>query len=181
MGIVLTRRDDGDCFADALAEAHSIITAARRAAIPEKPLVVEKQAVKPPIPVPFDHKLKVRKMHELLIHKAVAPAEFKIESRIYPGGEVLMLTAQGFPKTGIDFGYDEWSIRLDFRDHRAYTWTKTQKQSSFDKALQGYRCYWNHDVIQIYAASNYEYTDEQTAAEYFVHAIEQAAITLHPQ
>jgi hypothetical protein len=182
MGIVLTRRDDEDCFADALAEAHSIIAAARRAVPQVKRLVIEKQAVSPPAtPIPFDHKLKVRKMYELLSHKAMTSTAFKLESRIYPGVEVLMLTAQGFPKTGIDFGYDESSIRLDFRDHRAYTWTKMQKQSSFDKALQGYRCYWNQDVIQIYAASNYEYTSEQTTAEYFVHAIERAASVLQSQ
>jgi hypothetical protein len=105
---------------------------------------------------------------------------FKLESRPHHSGEgvVLSLTAQGFPKSGIDFGYDGWSIRLDFQENQVYSWTKAQKQDLFDRALQGYRCYWNHNVIQIYAASNYEYVDEQAAAEHFVQAIDRAAATL---
>jgi hypothetical protein len=189
MGIVLTRRDDEECFADALAEAHSIIAAARRVAAPATAQSKKLSDHFPPAPTPaapiaalpaFDHNLKVRKMYELLREKAIALTGFKLESRPHHSGEgvVLSLTAQSFPKSGINFGYDGWSIRLDYQDHRAYSWTKAQKQGLLDKALQGYRCYWNQDVIQIYATSNYEYVDEQAAAEYFVQAIECAAATL---
>lgn len=186
MGIVLTRRDDGDCFAEALAEAHSIITAARRVNAPTVAQPKKLSDHLPPasiLPPPaFDHNLKVRKMHELLRGKTMASSGFKLESRPHHSGEgvILSLTAQGFTKAGIDFGYDGWSIRLDFQENRAYSWTKAQKQDLFDRALNGYRCYWNHNVIQIYAASNYEYVDEQAAAEYFVQAIERAADTLSP-
>jgi hypothetical protein len=189
MGIVLTRRDDEECFADALAEAHSIITAARRVIAPATTQPKKLSDHFPPIPTPsvhrqappaFDHNLKVRKMHELLRGKTMASSGFKLESRPHHSGEgvVLSLTAQGFTKSGIDFGYDGWSVRLEFQDNRAYSWIKAQKQGLFDKALQGYRCYWNHNVIQIYATSNYEYVDEQAAAEYFVQAIDRAATTL---
>jgi hypothetical protein len=185
MGIVLTQRDDEECFADALAEARSIITAARRVTAPTVAQVKRLSDHFPSAPIlsapsVFDYNVKVRKMHELLRGKPIASTEFKLESRPHHSGEgvVLSLSAKGFAKSGIDFGYDGWSVRLDYQDHRAYGWTKAQKQDLFDKALQGYRCYWNQDVIQIYAASNYEYVDEQATAEYFVQAIEQAAATL---
>jgi len=86
--IVLTRRDDRNCFADALAEAQSIINAARG----------------------------------------------------------------GTPRSKVNFGF-AGAFRLDFAKRKDYQAIKSTQRAAIERLLGGkYRCYWNRDVIQVYAA-----------------------------
>ena len=178
MGIVLTRRDDGECFADALAEAHSIITAAR-GGIPEipQPIVVEEPAA-PALKdkQEYDQATMVQQVFEMLKQKSTFGKRFSIETSPHPLTKDKMssvVTAQDFPRRGINFKF-AGDLRFDFTNSDDYRAVKEAQQEQVSDLLGNYRCFWNRDVLQIYAAKNYVRTEEQAVAKYFMEAIEKA-------
>ncbi|MCC2548458.1 phospholipase D-like domain-containing protein [Hymenobacter sp. BT175] len=173
MGIVLTRREDSTCFADALAEAQSIIAAAR--------VVSEPKSAGEPTKGPtaaaakeFDYALKSRLVYELLKKLTSNPDQFTYETvaHAFGGGSSSTINAPDFPRKGIHFKYDG-AIRFDFAKSYEYQSFKKSKQESIDRLLADYRCYWNRDVLQIYAAKSFDYTDEAVVAAYQLQAIEK--------
>jgi hypothetical protein len=186
MGIALTLREDANCFADALAEANSILTAARGSLFSTKSSVptssLDEPAADSANPVKkFDYHQKTCLFFELLNKEADFTAEFVIrtEPHAFGGGSSTIITATDFPYSGVNFSYDG-AIRLDFRDSRKYQSIKSLKQSYFNTILVDYRCYWNRDVIQVYSAKKYEYTDELTVAKYHLQALKKAVYALKP-
>ncbi|WP_426492412.1 phospholipase D-like domain-containing protein [Hymenobacter sp. 102] len=187
MSIVLTQRDDKECFADALAEARSIIAAARASiratdTFAKQPVVVLQSNTNGALTTgkQFDHNLKAQKLHELLSRNpSYSTIQFQIESRPQLSGEGTRTTiiAEGFPRLGVTLRY-EGSIRLEFGSSYNYQRIKNQLEATFNRILGDYRCYWNRDVIQIYAAKSYEYTDEQTVAAHYMQEIEKARFVL---
>lgn len=172
MGIVLTRREDSTCFADALAEAQSIIAAAR--------VVSQSKSAGEPTKGPssaakeFDYALKSRLVYELLRKLTPNPDRFtyKTVANAFGGGSSTSITSFNFPRKGIHFKYDG-AIRFDFAKSAEYQSFKQSNQESIDRLLADYRCYWNHNVLQIYAAKNFDYTDEAVVAAYQLQAIEK--------
>ncbi|RFP66456.1 hypothetical protein D0N36_03670 [Hymenobacter lapidiphilus] len=187
MSIVLTQRDDKECFADALAEARSIIAAARAStrttdSLAKQPVAVPQPSVSVALAPSksFDHNLKVRKLHELLSQNpAYSAIQFQTESspQLFGAGMRTTIMAEGFPRLGVTFRY-EGSIRLEFGNSHDYQRVKSQLEATFNRILGEYRCYWNRNVIQIYAAKSYEYTDEQAVAAHYEQALEKARFVL---
>lgn len=178
MGIVLTRRDDEECFADALAEAHSIIAAAR-GGVPQIHLpAVVKEPVAPVLKVQpeYDQAVMVQQVFEMLKQKSTFSKRFSIETTPHPSTKDKMsavVTAQDFPRRGINFKFGG-DLRFDFTNGEDYRAVKEAHQAQVNNLLGDYRCFWNRDVLQIYAAKNYARTDEQTVAKHFMEAIEKA-------
>jgi hypothetical protein len=166
MGIVLTRRDDEECFADALAEAQSIIMAAQTVTTTKRTTTVNpptaSAATASSPQREFDHHLKGRRVHELLRQNAPNAYTFKIrrEPHAMGDGYTTVVSARDFPRRGIDFQFDG-SIRFDFANSRDYQTLKETRRNYIDNILSDYRCYWNRDVIQIYAAKNYQFKQWQ--------------------
>lgn len=201
MGIVLTRQDDGECFADALAEAHSIMAAAQvvsvRKPIPETraTVVVDRRNVTrastPPAAEkvaervslekpPYDSARMAQKLFEMLQQQPGLRELFSIETEphfSYKDRLVATITAENYPRRGIHFTF-RGDIRFDFDDSDNYRAVKSSQRDKVEQSVSvggDYRCYWNRDVIQIYAAKSREFTDEQATAEYFLRAIVSAA------
>lgn len=187
MGIVLTRRDDGECFADALAEAQSIINAARGGAPRPSPVAAPSVEFTPTATqVPASLKVKrevdqavvAQRVFELLQQLPDTGAQFSIETKPLPGQDNKFLSsvsAQKYPRSGVSFGF-AGSFRFDFTKSEDYQAVKSTQKAEIERLLGGdYRCYWNRDVIQVYAAQNYEHTDEATTAAYFLQAIKCVA------
>ena len=201
MGIVLTRQDDGECFVDALAEAHSIMAAARVISVP-KPVpetratvvidhrnvtrpatppaaekVVEKTTLEKP---PYDSARMTQKLFELLKQQPGLREVFSIETEphfSYKDRVIATITADNYPRRGIHFTF-RGDIRFDFDDSDNYRAVKSTQRDKVEQSISlggSYRCYWNRDVLQIYAAKNHESVDEQANADYFLKAIVSAA------
>ena len=184
MGIVLTRREDAECFADALAEAHSIIRAARGLAAPARPPATSAALSAPsfseqaPAKV-WDRALVAHTVYELLKRTASRDARFQNEPHTDGLGLTAIVSAPDYPLRGIRFRYHD-SIRFDFDNSQAYQTLKATRRDEIDRRLAAYRCYWNHNVLQVYPSAAYRGMDEQTAAAYLVQAIELVASVLQP-
>jgi hypothetical protein len=197
MGILLTRRDDSECFADALAEAHSIMSAAKpvgrqkvATALLSKTQISSQQVTANPPPLliakkpdekpEYEFALMIQKAYDLLKHGPSYRTKVRIqkEPHSFQSGKMqYTVFATDFPRRGIDLKFDG-SIRFDFVQSEDYHVVRDTQRHQIDRLLAGYRCYWNRDVIQIYAAENYRHGDEQTTAKYMVKAIKNAAEAL---
>lgn len=63
-------------------------------------------------------------------------------------------------------------FRFDFTKSEDYQAVKAIQKAEIERQLgSDYRCYWNRDVIQVYAAQNYKQLNEATTAAYFFKAI----------
>ena len=192
MGIVLTRRDDEECFADALAEAQSIIAAAQVVSVRKivvdtrshiavdhrnmtKELTVEKNTQEAPQEkAEYDSARMVKLLHKLLTQQPGLDNVFTLEttpSFFNSDNLTATISAENYPRQGIHFKFSR-DIRFDFDERADYREVKRTQRDEVNQLLEGcYRCYWNQDVIQIYAASSYERVDEQATAEYFLKAV----------
>ena len=196
MGIVLTKQEDVECFADALAEAHSIMAAAQVVSVPKgvpatRPRVVVDQrnvtrssspvvAEAAPEKLPYDYALMTQKLFALLKKQPGVGELFAIETQPHPLNKDKIsatITAENFPRRGIHFTF-RGDVRYDFDDSDNYRAVKSCQRDELERLLSlngNYRVYWNRDVLQIYAAKNFELIDEQTSAEYFLKAIVSTA------
>jgi PLD-like domain len=201
MGIVLTRQDDGECFADALAEAHSIMAAAqvvsvRKPALETRaPSVVDQRNVtkasSPPAmdkrlkemffgKAPYDSARMTQLLYEQLKQQPGLRDMFSIATEPHYSNKdklVATIIAKDYPRRGIHFTFKE-TIRFDFDESDKYQAVKSTQRDQVEKSVGlggDYRCYWNQDVLQIYAAKNHESIDEQATADYFLKAIVSAA------
>jgi hypothetical protein len=181
MGIVLTRREDGECFADALAEAHSIINAARGGThlIPSTPITEPMHPVAEAPSVPqakreYDQALMVQKVFEMLKQLPDVGGQFTIETKPhYSQKDKLSSTinAQDYPRKGVNFQFGG-DFRFDFAKSEDYQAVKSTQQAEIARLLDGhYRHFWNRDVVQVYAGKNFERTDEDNTAAYYMKAI----------
>ena len=188
MGIVLTRSDDGDCFTDALAEAQSIINAARGRTLPMSPKHVAEStpltvisSTSPQSEREYDEALMVQKVFEML-KQSDAKEQLTIETTPSSGPfsrSFSTIRAQDYPRKGVDFSF-AGAFRFGFAKSDDYQAVKSTQLKEIERLLGGnYRCFWNRDVIQVYAATNYQRIDEDTTATYFVKAIESVAGVLN--
>lgn len=186
-GIVLTRRDDRNCFADALAEAQSIINAARGGAPRTSPLSAPSAASPPAATqVPsslkvkreVDQALMVQRVFEMLQQLPDNGAQFIIETKPLSGRDdkfFSTISAQEYPRSKVNFGF-AGAFRFNFTKSEDYQTVKFTQRAEIERLLgSNYRCYWNRDIIQVYAAQDYEQIDETTTAAYFLKAIKCVA------
>lgn len=186
MGIVLTRRDDWECFADALAEAQSIINAARggtpRTTFSPTDVLSSTPATQlpssPKVKREVDQVLMVQCVFEMLQQLPDTGAQFSIETKPLSGQDdksFSTISAQKYPRSGVNFRF-AGAFRFDFTKSEDYQAVKATQKAEIERLLgSAYRCYWNKDVIQVYAAQNYEQIDEATTAAYFLKAIKCVA------
>jgi hypothetical protein len=187
MGIVLTRRDDGECFTDALAEAQSIINAARGGTLRTAPVsapTVEFTPTATQVPASskgkreVDQSLMVQRLFEMLQQLPDTGAQFSIETK--PLSEqnnkfFSTISAQRYPRSGVNFSF-AGAFRFDFTKNEDYQAVKSTQKAEIERLLgSSYRCFWNKTAVSIYAALNYEYIDEATTATYFLKAIKCVA------
>jgi len=192
MGILLTPQEDGECFADALAEARSILAAAKRVS-GRKPVtdtrprvVVDHRSISrpaaPTVPepspekLPYDQARMTQKLFALLKKQPTIGESFVIAITPHPLRKDQLfatITADNFPRRGIKFTF-KGDLRYDFEDSENYKDVKRCQGDELERKLSlvsSYRCYWNQDVLQIYGAKNRETTDEESTAEYFLNAV----------
>ena len=187
MGIVLTRSDDGDCFADALAEAQSIINAARGRTPLTQPTptvaLTRSDTVVSPVfekKGEYDEAAMVQKVFEML-KQSDTKEQLTIETTPSSGPfsrSFSTIRAQDYPRHGIDFSF-AGAFRFGFTKSDDYQAVKSTQLNEIECLLGGdYRCFWNRNVIQVYAATNYQRINEDTTAAYFIKAIESVARVL---
>jgi hypothetical protein len=187
MGIVLTRRDDVDCFADALAEAHSIINAARggtpRISSLSVPLVASPPTATqipsvPKVKREVDQALMVQRVFEMLQQLPDTRAQFSIETTPLSGRDgksFSTISATKYPRSGVNFSF-AGACRFDFSKSEDYQAVASTQRTEIERLLgSSYRCFWNKTAVSIYAAQNYEQIDEATTAAYFLKAIKCVA------
>lgn len=186
MGIVLTRRDDGECFADALAEAQSIINAARggtpRTASPPTDVAsatpATQTATNPTEKREVNQSLMVQRLFETLQQLPATGTQFSIETKSLSGqgnNFFSTISAPGYPRSGVNFGF-AGALRFEFTKSDDYQAVKATQKAEVERLLGGsYRCFWNKTAVSIYAAQNYEQLDEATTAAYFLTAIKCVA------
>lgn len=193
MGILLTQRDDEECFADALAEAHSILAAAKvvstrtkDATTTSKEVVSQRTPVVPPAEKEdsaptgapdeeqeYDPALAVQKLYEMLRRLPEFGERLTIETKSRSHGKFKTFSTifgEGIPREGIHFEFTT-DVRFSFDESADYRVVRDSQRDQINGHLDAYRCYWNWNKIQIYAAKKYDPINEDAEAEYFYRAI----------